>query len=95
MRQKCVVLEIPRFLVENPMIFHFSIFFRALALFSRGLFSEQYTTIWSLTKPENRLIIAGGEVWILELDVIKIHHTNLELKMEIYVPEKVKIFSAA
>ncbi|KYM88261.1 hypothetical protein ALC53_02743 [Atta colombica] len=69
MRQKCVVLEIPRFLVENPMIFHFSIFFhRALALFSRGLFSEQYTTIWSLTKPENRLIIAGGEVWILELD---------------------------
>ncbi|KYQ58734.1 hypothetical protein ALC60_02382 [Trachymyrmex zeteki] len=55
MRQKCVVLETPRFLVENPMIFHFSIFsYRALALFGdAGTRSFEYSGL-------TQMIISGG-----------------------------------
>jgi len=93
MRQKCVVLEFSRFLVENSMIFHFSIFsHRALALFSM-IYLVEHCEPYEVWRDQKIGWLYSWRWSVISYMLLKCH-TNLELKMKLYILGREKIFSA-
>ncbi|KYM99404.1 hypothetical protein ALC62_09855 [Cyphomyrmex costatus] len=69
---KCVVLEILRFLVENPMIFHFSIFSHRIR-HNAGIRSFEYSGL-------TQMIISGGVISLSWSEVDVIERTKINVR---------------